>query len=250
MSYRFKGQKVIINGEKQYITPGPLPSSPENGNLAIDSSDNLLKVYNASKARWVVLGDAEDVFFDNSANGFVADDVQAAIEEVQDNIKKNYFAQFQLIGSLNYSEYLYSSVDAPSNDRSGDSSNGYEFSNSAPLIAPFSGKIKKGVFAIKGVAVSTGSAASTVTVNFELWKVGFNGEGTKLGDIDVDIDSSSNTIGNWWNSSIDTDFTGSNTYNVSVSEGDLLGLKFIRVQNNSNAVEIKNATVSLHLEED
>lgn len=162
-----------------------------------------------------------------------------------------FYAQFQIIDDLNFDEYIYSFFDNTGGpqERSGDRSNGYEFRGSSPIICPFDGTVKKGVFAIKGVAVSTGNTAATVTVNLELWKVGFQGEGTKLGDINIDIDSSQNTIGNFWNSSIDTDFTGSNSYNIDVTEGDLLAVKFIRVQNNSNAVEIKNLTVALEIEE-
>lgn len=170
--------------------------------------------------------------------------------------KSKFHTQFQLIGDINYDEYIYSNSDIGSQgllgnkNRSGDSSNGYRYSSSAPIICPFTGTLDKAVFALKGVAVSTGSAAATVTVNLELWSVGFNNEGTKLGDLDFDIDSGTYTIGNWWNSSVDTNFKGSETYNIAVSEGDLLAVKFKRVQNNSNAVGIKNLTLSIQIIED
>lgn len=246
--YKFKAEKIIINGVEQTIIPGTLPSFPEDGHYAIDSSDGKFKVYNESKARWIILGDAEDVVFDNSTNGFESDDVQSAIEEAN---KSKFYPQFQLIGDINFDDYLYSWTDTTdiSQEKSGDSSNGYRYSNSAPIICPFNGTLKKGSFAIKGLAVSTGNIASTVTVNFELWSVGFQNEGTKLGDITVDVDSSTYTVGNWWNSSVDTNFKGSNTYNISISEGDLLALKFIRQQNSSNAVEIDNVTVIFEIEE-
>lgn len=247
MSYRFKGQKVIIDGVETTLTPKALPSSPQNGHLAIDQSDNKLKVYNSSKARWVVLGDAEDVFFDNSVAQLDGspDDVQAAIEAV-----KGFRVQslpFQLIGTLNFDEYLYAFKDA-GGDRSGDSSNGYQFSNSAPLTSLYSGTVVSAALSLKGCAVSTGSPASNVELKFELWKVGFNGEGTKLGDITFDIDSSTYTVGIWWNSSVNTDFAENQPQNVSVSAGDLLGLKFIRQTGSSTVVEIKNATVVLEVE--
>lgn len=250
--YKFRGQKVIINGEEQRIVPGSLPGSPADGHYAIDSSDGKFKVYNESKARWIILGDAQDVVFDNSTNGFDSNNVQDAIEEAN---KSKFYAQFQLIGDLNYDEYIYSYSDIGdqgllgNKNRSGNSSNGYRYSNSAPIICPFNGTLKKGIFAIKGVAVSTGSAASTVTVNFEIWSVGFQNEGTKLGDININIDSGTYTIGTWWNSSVDTNFKGSETYDISITEGDLLALKFKRIQNSSNAVEIDNATVVLEIEE-
>lgn len=83
--YRFKGQEIIINGVRQTIVPSPLPSSPTDGLYAVDEADGKLKVYNETKARWIVLGDAEDQVFDNSTNGFVADNTQAAIEETKNS---------------------------------------------------------------------------------------------------------------------------------------------------------------------
>lgn len=248
MAYKLKSNKVIIDGQETILTPGTLPISPSNGMYAIDSSDGKLKVYNQAKARWIILGDAEDVVFDNSSNGFTSNNVQDAIEEINAKVEKKFFCQYQIIGTLNYTQYVYSFKDA-GGDRSGDISNGYRHNNSAPIICPFNGTLKKGVFAIKGVAVSTGSISSNVTVNFELWKVGFQNQGIKLGDIDITIDSSVYDIGNWWDTSEDTNFTGSNNYNISVAEGDLLALKFIRVQNSSNAVAIKNLTVVFEIEE-
>lgn len=186
-------------------------------------------------------------------NGFTAESVQEAIEEASSNStsKVIHHIQYQTIDTMDYSEYLFSGYQSRNNfnRRSGDRSNGYEYSNSAPPLCPIDGKVKKAIFAIKGVAQSTGTAASTVTVNFELWSVGFNGEGSKIDDITVDIDSSQYTIGNWWNSSINTDFKGSVSLDINVNEGDLLGLKFIRTYGSSDAIEIKNPTVVLRIEE-
>lgn len=83
MSYSFKGKKVIINGEEQIINPSSLPSSPSDGHFAVDSSDGKFKVYNESKSRWIALGDAEDVYFDNSSNDFESQNTQEAIEEAR-----------------------------------------------------------------------------------------------------------------------------------------------------------------------
>lgn len=229
MSYKFKANEVRIEGKDQVITPSPLPSNPTDGFFVIDEQDGYFKVYNEDLSKWIVL---------------------------EESSNKTFNAQFQLIDDLNYSEYVYSYSDIgtqgvlSNKNRSGDSSNGYRYSNSSPIISPFTGTLDKAVFALKGVAVSTGSPASSVTVNLELWSVGFNNEGTKLGDLDFNIDSGTYTVGTWWNSSVDTNFKGSENYNVSVSEGDLLAIKFKRVQGNSNAVEIKNLTVSIQITED
>jgi hypothetical protein len=190
---------------------------------------------------------SEDIKFDNSVAQLDGspDNVQTAIEAV-----KGFRVQslpFQLIGTLNFNNYLYAFKDA-GGDRSGDTSNGYEFSNSAPLTSLYSGTVVSAAASIKGLAVSTGNIASSVELKFELWRVGFNGEGTKLGDIIFNIDSSTYTIGQFWNSSVDTDFAENQTQNVSVSAGDLLGLKFIRQQSSSTVVEIKNATIVLEVE--
>lgn len=228
MSYRFKANRVQVEGVEQVIVPSSLPSNPTDGFIAIDEQDGYFKVYNETLAKWVILKDSP----------------------------KTFNAQFQIIGDLNYDEYIYSYSDIGSSgllgnkNRSGDSSNGYRYSSSAPIICPFTGTLDKAVFALKGVAVSTGSAAATVTVNLELWSVGFNNEGTKLGDLDFDIDSGTYTVGNWWDSSVNTNFKGSETYNIAVSEGDLLAVKFKRVQNNSNAVGIDNLTISIQITED
>lgn len=81
MSYRFKGQKVIIEGNENLIIPMTLPVSPSDGSIAVDVSDKKLKYWHETKARWIVLGDASDIIFDNSSNGYAAVNVQTAIEE-------------------------------------------------------------------------------------------------------------------------------------------------------------------------
>lgn len=83
MSYRLKGQKVIINGIQQFIIPSALPNSPEDGNFVVDIADGKLKVYSEQKTRWIILGDAEDQVFDNDSNGFSSTNTQQAIEEAK-----------------------------------------------------------------------------------------------------------------------------------------------------------------------
>lgn len=253
MSYNFKSQTFTVNGEEVKLTPKALPSSPEDGYICVDESDGKLKVYNESKARWIILGDAEDVFFDNSVADLKdnPDNVQEAIEKVKGFRVQPL--QFQYIGELNFDNYLYSGVDAVSgllsgSRRSGNTSNGYRYGNSAPLTSLYDGTVVSAAASITGIAQSTGSPASSLELKFELWKVGFNGEGTKLGDIIFNIDTSTYTVGNYWNSSVLTAFAENQSQNVDVSAGDLLGLKFIRQTGNDKVVEIYNATIVLEIE--
>jgi len=188
---------------------------------------------------------AANVLFDNSSNNFNANDVQTAIEELKRFRVQT--PQFQLLQSLNFDEYFYAFKDA-NGPRSGNNSNGYEFGGAAPVVSLYSGTVISASAAIKGLAVSTGSPASSVNLQLELWKVGFNGQGSKLGDIEFDIDSSQFTIGTFWNSSVDSDYEANQIQNVSVTAGDLLALKFIRQTGSSGIVEIRNATVVLEIE--
>lgn len=81
MSYTLKGPKVIINGDINLLVAKTLPITPTDGQVEIDSADKKLKVWNATLTRWIILGDASDILFDNNSNGYTATNVQAAIEE-------------------------------------------------------------------------------------------------------------------------------------------------------------------------
>lgn len=161
--------------------------------------------------------------------------------------------QFQFVGQMNFDQYLYSwQHDGNANDRSGDPSNGWQFANSSPILCPFNGTVKQATFRNRGVAQSTGTPAANMTLLYELWRVGVTGgEGTKLGDVSVTFATAGKTIGNWWNSAVNTDLNETNdSLDIAVSRGDLLGLKFIRVTGASNVVSVHNALVNLYLEED
>ena len=89
MSFRLKGKKVIIEGDENIFKPKPLPSEPENGTFCVDQADGKAKVYNATKSRWIILGDAFDKYFLSESstpvrnNGFLSTNVQEAIEEAK-----------------------------------------------------------------------------------------------------------------------------------------------------------------------
>lgn len=191
---------------------------------------------------------ADAVAFDNSVIQLEGnpDNVQTAIESLRG--ARFQYSQFQFIGQMNFDQYLISGPHRGDNNRrSGDASNGYQFGNSAPSNVAFLGKVENATASIRGIAQSTGSPAANLELLFELWRVGFNGQGTKLGDITFNIDTSLYTIGNWWNSSIVTAFAEEQPQDVDVTDGDLLGLKFIRRTGNTNVVSIENTTITLEI---
>lgn len=100
MVVKLRSTKVIIDGEVKEILPKPLPSNPVDGYYCIDSSDGKFKVYSESKSRWIILGDADDVVFDNSSNGFTSNNVQDAIEESRDLITGTVFSQTFFVDSI------------------------------------------------------------------------------------------------------------------------------------------------------
>jgi len=186
----------------------------------------------------------------NFRNGLSVSEVSGkATIDVSFEAKKTQHLQYVKLENMDFDQYLVSFRDDDDDPRSGSPSNGFQFKQSSPILAIYAGKIIKANFAIKGVAQSTGSAAANVEALFELWSVGFNGEGTKISDITIDIDSSIYTIGNFWNASVNTDFKASKVLDISVAENDLLGLKFIRRTGNNVATVLRETIVSLSLEE-
>jgi len=59
MGFRFKGDRVVIEGRNNIVVPQPLPESPAHGYFCIDSADNKFKVWSQTKSRWIVLGTVE-----------------------------------------------------------------------------------------------------------------------------------------------------------------------------------------------
>lgn len=156
MSYKLKGQKIIIEGEEQIITPSSLPVAPEDGHYAIDSSDGKLKVYNETKSRWIILGDAEDVVFDNSSNGFISDNTQDAIEEVKANSTSSIIqATFQNNGTSSNIWLNHGESPIPSNN--------------TPFIIPFDCKF---------VGISFSNDSSGVDLDVEVNISNFNNGST------------------------------------------------------------------------
>lgn len=218
----------------------------DNGNnsvfLGIDETSNKL-----------ILNDNVEL---ESADGAGSTDAslvtRKVINDVIDELSnlRFQFVQFQYIGQMNYDQYLFADTHKRSDDtrRSGDSSNGYRYDNSAPITCAFDGDMEHATASITGIAVSTGSPASSVQLKFELWSVGFTGEGTKLGDIIFNINSSSYTIGTYWNSSIVSAFAEEQIQTpITIDAGTLLALKFIRQTGSDKVVAITNATITLEI---
>lgn len=199
---------------------------------------------------------ADSTPFDNTDTEFQSETTRDAIVESLELAKASRFqyAQFQFIGEMNFDQYMFVGAHSAagsllsSTRRSGDTSNGYRFGNSAPLTVSFSGKVQSATASIRGIAQSTGSPATNMELKFELWKVGMAGnEGTKLGDIIFNITSANYTIGNWWNSSIVTQFEEEQAQDIDVTAGALLGLKFIRQTGNDKVVSVQNTTIVLEI---
>ena len=183
------------------------------------------------------------------SNGLYTTTVQEAIEEVKSLIKpKTRVVRFQILGTVNYNQYLYSGLDKINLMRRSNSGNGYNYQDCSLEIILREGVIKLGGAVVQGLAVSSGTPNAIVNINFELWNVGFTNEGSKIADITFDIDSSSTTIGSYWNSSVNSNYKGITDLNIPIDSNTLIALKFISITGNSDIVSAENITVSLELE--
>lgn len=194
---------------------------------------------------------AENVYL-NSAFFPTSDNVKEALEFLSVP-KKRFFIQYSASEQINFDNYLFAwNYDANNGARrSGNSSNGWQFFDSSPIVAPFNCRIVSGTFRNRGVAQSDGSPAANMTLRYDLFRVGVTGgEGTLISQINVTFTTAGKTIGNFWNSAVNTNLNETRSFNITgINQGDLLGLKFIRQTGSSNVVSIHNALVSLELEE-
>lgn len=236
-------QDYLLLGSEDSITE--LTTLINSGDIVVNDGSSDLSA--SDGINYISYPDnASNILFDNSIAQLPnsPQNVQTAIENAK--AFRFQYIQFQYIGERNFDTYLFSNADVGSiNRESGNASNGYQFSNSAPNLVAFSGTVEAATAAIRGLAQSTGSPAANLELLFELWKVGFSGEGTKLGDITFTIDTSTYTVGNFWNSSVQTEFAEEQSQNIDVTAGDLLGLKFIRQTGNDKVVAIRNTTIVL-----
>ena len=166
-------------------------------------------------------------------------------------VKKRIWLPFISVRQLNFAEYLYAYQHDGSGGRlSGNNSNGWQFSDSSPAICPFNGRVVNALFRNRGIAQSNGSPAATMTLRYELFRVGVTGgAGTKLGDITVTFTTAGKTIGNFWNSAVNTDLNEEATQDITVNKGDLLGLRFNPQSGSAEVRSFNNALVLLEIEE-
>ena len=193
---------------------------------------------------------AEFVFFDNSEAAIPGnpDNLQDAVKNLA-GVALVQYVPFQFLGNMEFNRYLVSGYQiTTSGVRYSGNSNGYRNRGCAPVQIGITGRVKAAALTVQGLAVSTGSPAPVVELKFELWKVGWRNEGTRLGDVIFNIDSSQFTIGTWWNSSVRTEFQGKQVQDIPVTAGDLLALKFIRQQANDKIVASLETTVTLEVQ--
>jgi hypothetical protein len=165
-------------------------------------------------------------------------------------VKKSVMVEYTLTDDTNntidwFTTWRGAGGDAAAQKKSG-ANNGMQNSNAcSPFIVPFDATITKAILVLKGAGVQNGSVTYPVIYQTDLYLEGFTSE-SKLADIDFSI-SNSYTVGTY--SVGNTNFKGSTTLSISVSEGDMLALKFINGNGASVVGQSANAFVVLILEE-
>lgn len=135
--------------------------------------------------------------------------------------------------------------DAPGNKRSGNTSGVQNANSCSPYQVPYDAKITSAVLTVKGVGVQNGSVTYPVSFEMNLNEQGFTAD-SKVSDVDFSI-SSGFTVGAF--SVADTHFFGSTALDIDVTAGQLLGLEFENGTGASVAAQMRNAWVTLILEE-
>ena len=210
MSYRFKGQKVIINGKEQVIVPETLPENPSEGYFCIDIVDGKFKVFNQLKNKWLILGDAADIQFNNQGNGFNSNNVQSAIEEVK---IINTYSRFSIIatfnGTINHNQWLGYNELLPG--------------DKTPIIIPKNCKLQEVTFSWNSSISIAGNLVTIVTDvdgRFELYK---NGLTNKIWETTF-LNSGSGEV--------------KLNLNLSLNSGDFLIAKWVDLGNNPSDMAI------------
>lgn len=151
---------------------------------------------------------------------------------------------FIFVGQMSYSQYLYGYSNQSDNvRRSGNSSNGFRWTDCSPVQALFTGKIIGASVAVTGAAVSDNNTSGNKTLRVELFEVGFSTEGTSKGTFDIAING---TIGAYYNDSVLTGIvTSVSNLNISIQAGKLYALKFLSISTTGFIVSCRNLAISL-----
>jgi hypothetical protein len=189
----------------------------------------------------------EDLTFKNNT----VDNLSITLSELISRSKETAYACFSLPEEvLNTTTYFYTGVKNGIDDtlKSGHSSGLSAKDQCSPHVCKTSGKVIEAVLGLKGAGINDSAVTYPAYVKTELWKVGFDDEGTKLGDIDIPLTQGVGTMTNADvnESGIVLDLSASN---INVSKGDMLGLKFVNGSGVSEIAFILNCFINLKIKE-
>lgn len=164
--------------------------------------------------------------------------------------KRRIIVEFALTEDINNTtEYFYTwraeGTDTATNGKRSSSTTGLSTTNNcSPFQVPFNATVISAVLTVRGVGVQNGSVTYPVSYQTNLMSVGFTSD-SSLGSVNFSI-SNSFTVGTF--SVGNTNFKGSVALNISVNQGDMLGLKFVNGTGASVAGQTRMAFVTFVLE--
>jgi hypothetical protein len=98
VSYRLKGDYIILDGGVVKFVPKELPENPELWQIVVDQLDGKLKIWNGVK--WTILGDANDIEFDNTGSNLISNNAGDAIKEIENRaFKRRDIISFTIDGN-------------------------------------------------------------------------------------------------------------------------------------------------------
>lgn len=170
--------------------------------------------------------------------------------ESTSSIGNTYSIQFDLPEEITNTDiYFYSFVKqstASTLIRSGSGTGIANPDSATPIVCPCDGTIVSATLILKGAGVQNGSVTYPVVYQSVLHKQTFTGSGTTY-NMNFSI-SNAYTVGIY--SVTDTNYKGSNdSLNIAVSRGDLLALRFVNGTGASLVGQMKNAFVSIIIQE-
>jgi hypothetical protein len=163
--------------------------------------------------------------------------------------KNRVSVQFCLTEDANNTEkYFYvgrTNASALDTERSGNNAGLQNPNSCSPYQVPFNGKIVRATLSLKGAGVQNGTVTYPVNYQTDLDNISWTST-SKTADIDFPI-SNAFTVATF--SPGNTNYTGSVVLNISVTEGQMLGLKFVNGTAANLVGQSRNAFVTLIIEE-